>query len=189
MAAADAADGIGEGAASRQSDAEFMAGLAAPHAPEQADLAQYGYEPAAAQVPAIPQQPDAGYGYQQDAGAGYGYEQQGQGYDQQEYAHQAGYATDPYAQQQPYPQDPSYGYGQQPAQQAGQQGYDQQYAQPGFDGAAVVPYQQQQPQQQQQDGYGGQPAQGAQPAALDETSFFDTGMIDLNRLRELEQGR
>ena len=37
MAAADAAEGLG---GERQSDAEYLAGLAAPVAPEQADLAQ-----------------------------------------------------------------------------------------------------------------------------------------------------
>nr|WP_202451343.1 cell division initiation protein [Streptomyces sp. SID4948] len=179
MAAADAAEGIGETAAQRQSDSDYMAGLAAPVAAEQAELAQYGYDPAAAPAPAVPQQPDPAYGgYPQDPAAGYGYvsEQQGyeqpqpdQGYDpQQDYAQQqAGYAADPYAQQAPmqaYPQDPAYGYGQS-------QGYEQQQQYP-----PQIPY-------QPQEGY------APQPAALDETSFFDTGMIDLNRLRELEQGR
>jgi cell division septum initiation protein DivIVA len=173
MAAADAAEGIGEqNGTPRQSDAEYLAGLAAPQAAEEAGLAQYGYDPAvAAQLPVDPsqqlvpqQQPEPDYGYQQDPAAAYGYEQQG--YDQQqEYVQQAGYAVDPYAQQQAYPQEPAYGYAQQ-------QGYDeqQQYA-------PQIPY------QQQQDAY------APQPAALDETSLFDTGMIDLNRLRELEQGR
>ncbi|MFC4030650.1 cell division initiation protein [Streptomyces polygonati] len=173
MAAADAAEGIGEQTGThRQSDADYMAGLAAPVAREQAELSQYGYEP-----PAVPaQQTDPAYGYPQDPAAAYGYvpEQAGyeqqqqpeQGYDQQqEYVPQAGYPADPYAQQQAYPQDPSYGYPQQ--------GYDQQGYPPQ---PPQLPY-------QQQDGY------VPQPAALDETSFFDTGMIDLNRLRELEQGR
>ena len=83
---------------------------------------------------------------------------------QQDYAQQAGYA-DPYAPQQGYGQEQGYDYGQQG-------GYDQQYP-------PQIPY-----QQQGGPGYGQQ-----QPAALDETSFFDTGMIDLDRLRELEQGR
>ncbi|WP_406062575.1 cell division initiation protein [Streptomyces sp. NBC_01077] len=84
---------------------------------------------------------------------------------------------DPYAyQQQPQQQDPAYGYQQQPdpygyqQQQAdpyayqGQYGYEQQHQ-----------YQPQAPQQQ--------------AAALDETSFFDTGMIDLEQLRRYEQGQ
>ncbi|MFJ2635529.1 ATP synthase F0 subunit B [Streptomyces sp. NPDC087422] len=171
MAAQDAADGDGEHGGQRQSDADYMAGLAAPTAPEQADLAQYGYDPA-------PQQAAAA------AAPGYGYSQQDTAYQQGGYQGDGGYrpeyqqaaadsgayvdygtqAQDPYGQQQPaYQQDPAgYGYDQQQ--------YDQQ-----------IPYQQQ--------GYPQQQPQGQQPAALDETSFFDTGLIDLNRLRELEQGR
>jgi vacuolar-type H+-ATPase subunit H len=154
IAAADEADGGAE--AHRQSDAEYLAGLAAPAAPEQADLSRYGYDPQNRQAPAQPGENE------------YGYPQQGYEYQQQEYAQQAAAYADPYGQQQ-YPQDPGYDYGQQ--QGYGQQDYGQQ-----------VPYQQDGGQAHQQ-GY------GQQPAALDETSFFDTGMIDLNRLRELEQGR
>ncbi|WP_329174255.1 ATP synthase F0 subunit B [Streptomyces sp. NBC_01477] len=170
IAAADGTDGDPQ-QIHRQSDADYLAGLAAP-APEQADLAQYGYDP----QPAVgePRQ-DPGYGYQQQETyqqQGYGQET-GDGYQQQEYAQQAGYA-DPYAPQPGYGQDAGYDYGQQ-------QGYEQQ---PGYDQQQYppqLPYQQQGQQQGQQ---------YAQPAAaLDETSFFDTGMIDLNRLRELEQGR
>jgi len=158
MAAADAVDGGSD--VHRQSDAEYLAGLAAPAAPEQADLSRYGYDPQA--QPAAAQQGDPEYGYQQQ-----GYE-----YQQQEYAQQAAAYTDPYGQQQ-YPQEPGYDYGQQ-------QGYEQQqYPQ-------QIPYQQ---QGQQDAGQNPQQGYGQQPAALDETSFFDTGMIDLNRLRELEQGR
>lgn len=73
---------------------------------------------------------------------------------------------DPYAYQQPV-QDP-YAYQQQP-QQADPYGYQQQdpYA-----------YQQQPAQPQHQ----------PQAASLDETSFFDTSMIDLEQLRRYEQG-
>ncbi|MER7110834.1 cell division initiation protein [Streptomyces sp. NPDC000229] len=78
---------------------------------------------------------------------------------------------DPYAYQ---PQDAGYGYQQDPYayqgyDQSGQQvqGYDQQ----------PYPYEQQ-PQQPHQ----------PQTAALDETSFFDTSMIDLDQLRQYEQG-
>ncbi|WHM36367.1 ATP synthase F0 subunit B [Streptomyces sp. BPTC-684] len=85
-----------------------------------------------------------------------------------------------------------YGYGQaQPQPQQDPYAYQQQYAQYGYD--------QQQPQQ---DPYGYDPqAYGhhgqqtvPQPAhppqgALDETSLFDTSMIDLEQLRQYEQGR
>jgi cell division septum initiation protein DivIVA len=162
MAVADAAEGGSE--TGRQSDADFLAGLAAVPV---------------AQVPQ--QQPDPGYGYPQQEpypqGGGYPQQPEPDGYpQQQEYVQQAGYA-DPYGGQQGYPQDPGQGYDY--PQQPQQQGYEQQqYAPPAFDGGAApqIPYQQQ-----------GQPYP-QQPAALDETSFFDTGMIDLNRLRELEQG-
>jgi cell division septum initiation protein DivIVA len=172
IAAADR-DGTDADPHHRQSDADYLAGLAAPAAPEQADLSQYGYQPQ--QPPAPAQEPrEAGYGYPQEqpyrqqeyATA----EQGGEGYPQ-EYPQQPGYA-DPYAPQQGYGQERGYGDG----------GYD--YGpQPGYD---PQQYQPQIPYQQQGQGY---PQQPQQPAALDETSFFDTGMIDLERLRELEQGR
>ncbi|MFF3560201.1 ATP synthase F0 subunit B [Streptomyces sp. NPDC002574] len=134
--------GDSEGHDPGQSDAEYLAGLAAPAVP-----GEYQY--------------DANTGQQQPA---YGY-QQPDPYQQQQqpdpYQQQAQYA-DPYAaqpQQQAY-YDPNYGW-QQPQQPQG--GYEQQQ---------YMPQQHQQPQ-----------------AALDETSFFDTSMIDLNRLRELEQER
>ncbi|MEE4540839.1 ATP synthase F0 subunit B [Streptomyces sp. V4-01] len=173
MAAADAAEGIG---GERQSDADFLAGLAAPVVPEQADLAQYGYDPQAASpqpAAAVHQEADPAYGYQQ-AQPGYP-----QDYQQQEYVQQAGYA------------DP---YGQQVQQQIPQQGYDQQgyeYQQQGYDQQGYgqqIPYQQQGHPQDPTQGHPQDQQQYGQPAALDETSFFDTGMIDLNRLRELEQG-
>ncbi|WP_309050105.1 ATP synthase F0 subunit B [Streptomyces sp.] len=72
---------------------------------------------------------------------------------------------DPYAyQHQPDP------YGYQQPQQTDPYGYQQQ-----------DPYAYQQPQQHHQ------PQQ--QAAALDETSFFDTSMIDLEQLRRYEQGQ
>ncbi|MBT2509610.1 ATP synthase F0 subunit B [Streptomyces sp. ISL-98] len=90
----------------------------------------------------------------------YGYQQPQQ--PQDPYAYQQ-HQQDPYAGQQ---QDP-YGYQQQDPYAYQQQGYDQ--------------------------GYGQQPQMPAQPpqqaAALDETSLFDTSMIDLDQLREYEQGR
>jgi cell division septum initiation protein DivIVA len=191
MAAQDAADGTGEQPLGgqhphRQSDADYLAGLAAPAAPEQADLSQYGYDPAVAPQPLPPQQPvgaEAAYGYpQQEQQEGYpqqgGY--QGEGYQQdgyqQEYPQQDGY-PDPYGQ---VPQQPGYQDQQQGA------GYD--YQQQGYEQQQYAPQPQPYPQDPQQ--VPQQPAYPQQqPAALDETSFFDTGMIDLNRLRELEQGR
>jgi vacuolar-type H+-ATPase subunit H len=84
-------------------------------------------------------------------------------------------SQDPYAAS--YPQQDAYGYQQDPyAVSYPQQGYDQ-YGQP----LAQQP-QQAQPQQAQQHH---QPQQGA----LDETSMFDTSMINLDQLREYEQGR
>ncbi|WP_442910972.1 ATP synthase F0 subunit B [Kitasatospora sp. NBC_01266] len=77
--------------------------------------------------------------------------------------------VDPYAgqyyqgQQQGDPYAAGYYQEQQPAGYPPQPGYD-----PG--------YYQQQPTQ---------PVQAIQPASLDETSFFDTSMIDMTRLREL----
>jgi cell division septum initiation protein DivIVA len=181
MAAADGAGGDPQHH-HQQSDADFLAGLAAP-VPEQADLAQYGYEPQVQPADAQAAQ-DPGYGYpQQEAYPQQGYVQEnGDGY-RQDYAQQAGY-VDPYAPQPGYGQDQGYDYGGGQGGQAGQGGYEQQ---PGYD-EQQAGYDQQQyppqiPYQQQDQGYA-QP-----PAALDETSFFDTGMIDLNRLRELEQGR
>lgn len=164
MAAADAAGGGQE--VHRQSDAEYLAGLAAPASADRAGgLSQYGYDPAPAAAPQVPQQqPDPAYAYQAQEGypQGGGYEAESYP-QQQEYVQQAGYA-EPYGGGQGYPQEPGQGYDYP------QQGYPpQQYP-------AQIPYQQQ-----------GQPYQ-QQPAALDETSFFDTSMIDLNRLRELEQG-
>ncbi|MFJ5233477.1 ATP synthase F0 subunit B [Kitasatospora sp. NPDC088391] len=81
--------------------------------------------------------------------------------------------TDPYGQ--PYghqqPVDPYY---QQQYQQPQQQGFDQ-WGNPLP--ADPYGYQQQQPPQQ--------PTQVPQQGGLDETSFFDTSMIDMTRLREL----
>ncbi|MER5867970.1 cell division initiation protein [Kitasatospora sp. NPDC002040] len=85
------------------------------------------------------------------------------------------------------PQTDPYGYPQQAQPSYGGQGFDTYgYQQPVY---------QEQPQEQQQPGYGGQgfdygyqqqPAQvPQQQVALDETSFFDTSMIDMTRLREL----
>jgi cell division septum initiation protein DivIVA len=136
LAAQDAA-----GISAEQTDAEYMAGLAAP-VPQQPQAPEYQ-----------PQQQPPQY----DPNGGYGYPQQDPYGQQQGYQDQ--YAADPYAAQQQGYQDPAYGYPQQQPQ----------YQDPDA----------------QQESYGYQPQQ----AALDETSFFDTGMIDLDRLRELEHRR
>ncbi|WP_030623678.1 ATP synthase F0 subunit B [Streptomyces sclerotialus] len=103
---------------------------------------------------------------------------------QQDYYATAGYGQDAYGYQQPQQyaqqQDP-YGYGWQQQAQQVQQGYD---------AGAYVPQQ----DRDQHLTHGGQPQQpphhqGQQPAALDETSLFDTSMIDLEQLRQYEQGR
>ncbi|MFF1923389.1 cell division initiation protein [Streptomyces sp. NPDC058221] len=90
-----------------------------------------------------------------------------------------------YAQAYAYqdqPQQDVYGYQQQPDPYAGyqQQGYDPNQVQlpvQGYDAWQQQPAQPQQPLQQQGEG------------ALDETSLFDTGMIDLDQLRRYEQER
>ncbi|MCP3758574.1 cell division initiation protein [Streptomyces sp. TBY4] len=84
-------------------------------------------------------------------------------------------AYDAYAYQQPVQQD-AYAY------QDPYSGYQQVQQQPD---PYAVSY------EQQPDPYGGyqqQPVQDQQ-AALDETSFFDTSMINLDQLRQYEQGR
>ncbi|MFF0427564.1 ATP synthase F0 subunit B [Streptomyces sp. NPDC004520] len=77
-------------------------------------------------------------------------------------------------------QDPAYGYQQQDAY-----GYQQQdpYA---YQGQQYGYEQQYDPHGQ---AHGQVHAQPQQAAALDETSFFDTSMIDLEQLRRYEQGR
>ncbi|MFH8348689.1 cell division initiation protein [Streptomyces sp. NPDC018045] len=81
-----------------------------------------------------------------------------------------GYPQAPYGQQDPY----GYGWQDPQAQQARHQ-------QPYDPNAAYL--QQAQPTGQAPAG------RAAQPAALDETSLFDTSMIDLDRLRQYEEGR
>ncbi|MEV5444038.1 cell division initiation protein [Streptomyces sp. NPDC052644] len=90
---------------------------------------------------------------------------------------------DPYGYPAAQPQDP-YAYQQDPYAYH-QQGYDQGgYAQ-GY-GAPQDPYGYQQPHEQPAAQQPQLPHQ--QSAALDETSFFDTSMIDLEQLRRYEQG-
>ncbi|THA68140.1 cell division initiation protein [Streptomyces sp. A0958] len=99
----------------------------------------------------------------------------------QTYAYQDPSQQDAYQDQ---PQQDAYGYQQQPDPYAAyqQQGYDQQGgtampAQGGYDAWQQQPVPAQQPLQQHGEG------------ALDETSLFDTSMIDLDQLRRYEQER
>ncbi|MFE2944809.1 ATP synthase F0 subunit B [Streptomyces sp. NPDC059255] len=199
MAAQDAA-----GPQARLSDADYLADLAgtpreALQAPVAAPQQPTGpTEPAMPAMPPVPtQQPftDPAYAQQpaaaayQDGGSGYGTSggYQDPAYPAAEPGYGAGYQQDTYGyQQDPYPYQQQ-GYGQdqgqgqlQGAQQA--QGYDPNYG-----------WQQQQQQQQQTDGRPALPALPAAPAdqqgSLDETSFFDTSMIDIEQLRRYEQGR
>ncbi|SEQ73732.1 cell division initiation protein [Streptomyces radiopugnans] len=154
----------------QQSDADYLA-----------DLAAVSGTPQAQQAPQVPAQPPQQPAYepqpQQPQQDPYAYQQDGYGYPQQQYGQPQ---QDPYAyQQQSPPQQPAY----EPQVQQGGYGYpQQQYGQPQQD-----PYAYHQGQAPGQPPY--QPQQAQQPAALDETSFFDTSMIDMERLRQYEQGR
>ncbi|OAR22340.1 cell division initiation protein [Streptomyces sp. ERV7] len=96
-----------------------------------------------------------------------------------------------YGQVQAQAQQDPYAYQQQAQQQYAQYGYDQQQPQQdpyAYDPQAYGQQQVQQGQAQQGHDYGRQAAHPQQPA-LDETSLFDTSMIDLEQLRQYEQGR
>ncbi|MEO3977279.1 cell division initiation protein [Streptomyces sp. CAU 1734] len=130
--------------------------------------------PAAAEVPQAPaHDPFAGYQPQQAAYEGYPRQDayQDPGYQQQGYEQYAGQGYEPQAPQAPR----TYGHpqGQEQPGYGAPYGAQDPYAPPAHDG-----YGHGSPQQQPRD-----PA-----AALDETSFFDTGMIDLDQLRRYEQG-
>ncbi|NED83842.1 cell division initiation protein [Streptomyces sp. SID11233] len=125
-------------------------------------------EIATPQPPQVPQQTDPQYPVQQEPQ--YPVPQEPQ------YAQTYAY--------QDQPQQDVYGYQQQPDPYAGyqQQGYDQNQNQvpppaQGYDAWQQQPVQAQQPLQQHGEG------------ALDETSLFDTSMIDLDQLRRYEQER
>ncbi|GFH35508.1 ATP synthase F0 subunit B [Streptomyces pacificus] len=166
------------GTVQHTSDADYLAGLAAadpgpqqggrtPRIPAQAE--PYPYEPAAARdrdAYAYPQDPYAGgYGQQQDHDRAYARESRGYG---------QGYVEDSRSHGGEYGQDSggySGGYGQDSGGYGGGYGQDAQR----YDG-----------------GYGTrqQAGEGAvRPASLDETSFFDTSVIDTEQLRHHEQGR
>ncbi|UKY52908.1 ATP synthase F0 subunit B [Streptomyces inhibens] len=146
-----------------QADAEYLAGLAGISADQDLQTPQAPPAPPMPQVQPKPQE------LQQPL------QPQVQ---QQEYYDPAAYQQqDVYGYQQPQQvayaqhQDP-YGYDWQ--QQAQQQGYD-----------PNTGYQQQVPQQPQHAPHD----HAAQPGALDETSLFDTSMINLDQLRQYEEGR
>ncbi|WP_412076625.1 ATP synthase F0 subunit B [Streptomyces xanthophaeus] len=157
-----AAQDAAAGQSSRStSDADFLAGLADPG-------------PAAAAQAPVPAQSEPVYDTYSAAGAastgaGYAGHYAGQPQQQDGYAYQ-----DPYTgyQQQPDPYSAAGG-GSTGAAYAAH--YDAQQPDP------YAGYQQQQHTQQQ-------PHAPQQPS-LDETSFFDTSMIDLDQLRAYEQGR
>lgn len=161
MAAQDAA-----GAQGHTSDADYLAGLAELATPESRQAPQ---QPLYQE----PQQPQAepGYAPTEYAPAEYG---------QPEYAQAAyGYQEQPHQQGAQGAQDP-YGYQQVPDPYAA-------YQQPAYDPNQYPP----QPQGQPDYGWQQQPQVPAQQnqGALDETSLFDTSMIDLEQLRRYEEGR
>ncbi|MFG2492805.1 ATP synthase F0 subunit B [Streptomyces caniferus] len=158
----------GDPQSGHQADAEYLAGLAGIGADQGQQPPQAPPMPPAPPMPQV--QPQE---HQQPL---------------QPQLQQQGYYTDPAV----YPQQDVYGY-QQPqevpyAQHQDPYGYDwqqvqQQAQQQGYDPNAYL--QQQVPQQPQQAPHG----HSAQPGALDETSLFDTSMIDLDQLRAYEEGR
>ncbi|HEX5565850.1 MAG TPA: cell division initiation protein, partial [Streptomyces sp.] len=152
----------------------------AVHGQSPSDDTDYLADLAAAQSPAAPEVPAVPAAAQQSP-----YEQQVQqvqpaadpyGYQQAQHQTQGGYG---------YPQ----GYPQEPDPYYAQQGQHQQ-------AQHQDPYgYQHQPQHQDPYGYQQQgqlpappPYPPQQPAALDETSLFDTSMIDMEQLRQYEQG-
>ncbi|MFJ9470165.1 ATP synthase F0 subunit B [Streptomyces caniferus] len=157
----------GDPRSGHQADAEYLAGLAGIGADQ-------GQQPP--QAPPMPPAPPMPQVQPQEHQQPLQPQLQQQGYyDPAVYQQQDVYGYQqpqevPYAQHQ----DP-YGYDwQQVQQQAQQQGYD-----------PNAYLQQQVPQQPQQAPHG----HSAQPGALDETSLFDTSMIDLDQLRAYEEGR
>ncbi|MFI6767165.1 ATP synthase F0 subunit B [Streptomyces sp. NPDC050355] len=147
----------------QQADAEYLAGLAgigADQDPQAPQLSQH--QPQEHQLP----------------------QHQPQEHQQPLQPQQQGYYPDPAA----YQQQDVYGYQQphdvaysQDAQHQNAYGYD--WQQQGYDPNAYL--QQQVPAQPQHAPH----VQTAQPGALDETSLFDTSMINLDQLRQYEEGR
>ncbi|MEU0157884.1 ATP synthase F0 subunit B [Streptomyces sp. NPDC006261] len=166
MAAQDAA-----GAQGHTSDADYLAGLAELAAPAPQEAPQRPlYQEQQPEYPAQPPQAEpsyaqAEYGQAEYAQASYGYQEQ-----------------PPHQEQQPHQGQDPYGYQQVPDPYAA-------YQQPAYDPNQYPPQPQAQPeydwQQQQQPQVPAQQNQGT----LDETSLFDTSMIDLEQLRRYEEGR
>jgi cell division septum initiation protein DivIVA len=188
MAAQDAA-----GRQAHTSDADYLADLAETPESQGRPLGQPQAPVQAQPAPQIPaQQPYTDPGYQQPA-TGYAepaYAEAGQV--DPAYA-EAGYADPAYAEAgyTGYQQPDAYGYQQDPYTYQ-QQGYQQAQAQAAAQAAAQAQAYdpnygwQQQPEADQ---HQAQPP-GPEPASgLDETSLFDTSMIDLDQLRRYEQGR
>ncbi|MBB5116733.1 cell division initiation protein [Streptomyces eurocidicus] len=163
----------------RTSDADFLAELAAPQ--HLAPAVRPGHpapaapaEPEVVSVTSLPAQPDyTGHGGQGGHG-GYADPYAATAYQPDPYAYPS-YApqADPYAAQGGYAQHDPYAW---PAQ-AATDGY-------GAQGGYPPEPRHQEPQQLQEPH---QPHQAHRPQ-LDETSLFDTSMIDLDQLRRYEQG-
>ncbi|MFJ2781757.1 cell division initiation protein [Kitasatospora sp. NPDC087315] len=140
-----------------------------------------------------PEQTPAAAGWQTPGADQYAAAQQQGG----QYAEVYGGGFDPAVQGDPY--GAQYGYPQQPPQPPQQPGYpagrQDAWGNPQPDGTDGYPQQQGfaaqqydawgQPQQTAGGGYPPPPAAPPQQQGLDETSFFDTSMIDMTRLREL----
>ncbi|MFE2310666.1 cell division initiation protein [Streptomyces sp. NPDC059411] len=145
--------------------AQDAAGLQQSRSTSDADFLAGLAEP---QAPLIPAQAQA---QQEPAYDAYSYQQPVQAQVQQDaYSYQDPYGGYQQVQQQPDPYSVSYEQ-QQPDPYSG--------ASTGSTGAAYAAHYDAQPQQGTQE----------QQAALDETSFFDTSMINLDQLRQYEQGR
>ncbi|MFE1962071.1 ATP synthase F0 subunit B [Streptomyces sp. NPDC059479] len=168
MAAQDAA-----GPQGRTSDADYLADLAetprvAAEPPVPAQQPSYtDPEPSYADAAPVPA---PGYAQPADAYAATGYQEP-------VYAADGGYGG--YQQQDAYAyqQDP-YAYQQQDYGQVQNQGYDPNYG-----------WQQPAAPQAQLPALPALPAAPEPQSALDETSLFDTSMIDMDQLRRYEQGR
>jgi len=175
---------------SRQTDAEYLAELAGTQGEPVTATPTYGEgDYGGGKYPAQPAYDPAAMATAAEAGY-----QQAQ-YEQSEYDQSAAYSYQHDAYAGGYPdgsyQEGSYPeYGQAPQEQDGyadasgwQQGHQAQQAHQGYEGTphAEGIGQISQPQHHQPQHH--QPQQG-----LEETSFFDTSLIDLNHLRQLDQG-
>ncbi|MFD8105574.1 ATP synthase F0 subunit B [Streptomyces microflavus] len=149
------------GAQGHTSDADYLAGLAELATPEPRQAPQQPLYQEPQQSQAEPGYAPTEYGQPEYAQAAYGYQEQ------------------PHQQGAQGVQDP-YGYQQVPDPYAA-------YQQPAYDPNQYPP----QPQGRPDYGWQQQPQVPAQQnqGALDETSLFDTSMIDLEQLRRYEEGR